>query len=71
MSAVIPFPAGARAAAVLIEQRALRAGLPAAVARQCARAAAHAVITGQASPARILARRGRRPRAHTQPETPA
>jgi hypothetical protein len=61
----------ARTTARLIEDRALAAGLPATVARECGRRAARAVITGQASPARLLARQGRRPRARTHPELPA
>lgn len=61
----------ARTTGRLIEDRALAAGLPAAIARECARRAARAVVTGQASPARLLARQGRRHRARTQPELPA
>lgn len=58
---ILAFPIRARATAVLIERRALRAGAPAALARQYAAKAQHAVRTGKASPAAILARRGTRP----------
>lgn len=66
---LIAFPTSARAAAVVIERRALANGLDPVAARQCAIAAQTVVRTGRASSAAVLARHGRRPRAHRNPET--
>lgn len=59
---ILAFPIRARAAAVVIERRALASGMPASVARQLAERAQAAIRTGQKSPAAILARRGTRPK---------
>lgn len=58
---IVLFPLNARMTGVAIQRRALAAGLSPTDARARARQAERLVLTGKASPAALLARRGTRP----------